>query len=205
MKTYEIGRVYKITNSIDDKLYIGSTTDTLSRRMSNHKMHCKNGCQSQVYKHMREIGVQNFNIVILERFQDVLKEDLKAREDYYIKLFNTVRNGLNSKYEDYGICEHNKNRAYCKECGGSAICPHNKQKAFCVECKGTAMCCHGRQKAYCKICHGSGVCQHNKFKNSCKLCSAGKYKCDICNKTYCSKYVLEGHNKKKHTANVVVL
>ena len=154
---------------------------------------------------MRNVGVQNFNIIILERLQDVLKEDLRAREDYYIKLFNTVNNGLNSKYEDYGVCQHNKNRAYCKECKGSAICPHNKQKAFCKDCNGSALCTHNIQKAYCKVCRGSAVCPHNKFKASCKQCNVGKYKCEICNKTYCSKYVLNNHNKKKHTAPVVVL
>ena len=33
------------------------------------------------------------------------------------------------------ICEHNKQKQQCKECGGSQICEHGKQKASCKGCK----------------------------------------------------------------------
>ncbi len=32
-------------------------------------------------------------------------------------------------------CEHNKQKYYCKECGGAGICKHNKNKYFCKECE----------------------------------------------------------------------
>ena len=205
MKKYCVGRVYKISNSVDDKLYIGSTSDTLSRRMCGHRMYCNNGCTSPVYNHMRTVGIANFNIVLLERMLDVTKEELRAKEDYYIKLLNTVNAGLNGKYEDGGICSHNKPRPFCKECGGSAICAHNKQRAFCKDCHGSALCIHNKQRAFCKECMGSGLCVHGKHKASCKVCNGPKYTCADCNKVYCSKYSLNAHIKRKHMAQVVAI
>ena len=37
MPDYSKGKIYKITNDLNDDVYIGSTCDTLSRRFSNHK------------------------------------------------------------------------------------------------------------------------------------------------------------------------
>ena len=37
-------------------------------------------------------------------------------------------------------CAHGRQKAYCRECGGSAFCVHDKQKAHCPECRG---CEHG--------------------------------------------------------------
>ena len=67
-------------------------------------------------------------------------------------------------------CIHNKQKAQCKECGGSAICIHNKQKSTCKECGGSEICIHNKQKAQCKECGGSAICIHNKHKSICKEC-----------------------------------
>ena len=54
-------------------------------------------------------------------------------------------------------CEHNRNKYYCKECGGSQICQHN------------------REKSRCKECGGSQICQHNQYKSRCKECDIHLY------------------------------
>ena len=58
-KTYTI---YKITNSEDDKVYIGSTTIPLSRRMSVHRYDARNQKPRLLYQHMRKIGVEKFTV-----------------------------------------------------------------------------------------------------------------------------------------------
>ena len=68
------------------------------------------------------------------------------------------------------FCEHGKQKSHCKECGGSSICPHNKYKAICKECKGSSICEHGRHKAICKECGGSAFCEHGRQKSHCKEC-----------------------------------
>ena len=41
-------------------------------------------------------------------------------------------------------------------------CEHGKQKASCKECGGSSMCEHGRQRNKCKECGGSSVCGHSQ-------------------------------------------
>ena len=173
------GRVYKISNDIDDLLYVGSTTTALSKRMWKHRDNTKLGKQSCIYKHMREIGVEHFKIVLLEMHENITKEELRAIEDKYIKELDTVANGLNGRYECGWKCEHGKLRWLCKICDGSQICEHKNRKYRCKEC------------------NGSQICEHNKRKYHCKICNGNKYHCDICDKTYCSKSGLNRHFKSK--------
>ena len=72
----------------------------------------------------------------------------------------------NTKY----LCEHNKRKYQCKECGGSQICPHKKRKSNCTECGGSQICPHNRLKYQCKDCGGIKICRHNRQKNYCKDC-----------------------------------
>jgi hypothetical protein len=51
-------------------------------------------------------------------------------------------------------CEHNRQKAFCKECGGSQICEHDKRKDYCKECGGSQICEHNRDKRRCKDCKG---------------------------------------------------
>ena len=86
------------------------------------------------------------------------------------------------------ICQHNKQKSYCKECGGSQICIHKKNKSFCKECGGSQICIHGRYKRQCKECKGGGICEHNRRKSSCKDCKGSeicehnrpRYQCKDC-------------------------
>lgn len=84
-------------------------------------------------------------------------------------------------------CEHGKQKAFCRECGGSQICGHNNYKATCKICGGRSLCEHGKQQCICKDCRGSSLCEHNKRKNICKICGGNQ----ICEhdkqKTYCKE------------------
>jgi hypothetical protein len=72
-------------------------------------------------------------------------------------------------------CEHNKNKRFCKECGGSAICQHNKSKYHCRECGGSAFCKHGRTKSTCKECGGVSICEHGRIKRNCRECGGSAF------------------------------
>ena len=41
MPDYSTGKIYKILNNIDDNVYVGSTVDTLGRRMAKHRSNMK--------------------------------------------------------------------------------------------------------------------------------------------------------------------
>ena len=101
-KTERIGKIYKVVNSINDKIYIGSTQlQYLSKRMAQHREHCiKAPYVGKLYPAMKEIGIDKFSIVLLETMKFTDKEELKAKEYEWIKNLDTVENGYNSVYRD---------------------------------------------------------------------------------------------------------
>ena len=44
------------------------------------------------------------------------------------------------------LCEHNRIRTQCKDCGGPGICVHRRIKRQCKECGGSSICEHKRQR-----------------------------------------------------------
>ena len=85
-----------------------------------------------------------------------------------------------------GICNHDKLKSRCRECGGGALCIHDKQKSHCRECGGSAYCIHDKQKTKCRECGGSALCIHDKQKYMCVDCNCAeelllrKKTCVIC-------------------------
>ena len=110
LKIYPIGRVYQIVNDVDDLKYVGSTGRTLAQRMSEHRRKSKKGTEGRkrsLYMHMRAIGVEHFNIILLEQTGPATKEALRARENIQMVAMDTVKNGLNGRYESQ-FCIHNR-------------------------------------------------------------------------------------------------
>ena len=89
MPDYTEGKIYKILNSITDETYIGSTTQSLCNRMKNHRNDYNNmnkpHYKFKLYKCFREHDVKNFYIELIEKFSSTSKEELLAREGYYIR------------------------------------------------------------------------------------------------------------------------
>lgn len=83
------GIIYKITNKVNGKSYIGQTRYTLEFRWKQH-LHKKDN----VYFHnaIHKYGKDNFQLEILEEC-DV--ELLDSREMYYINKYNTFKEGYN--------------------------------------------------------------------------------------------------------------
>jgi|TARA_R110000851_G_scaffold104370_1_gene222093 hypothetical protein len=182
MPNYTNGKIYKIVNSIDDKIYIGSTTVGLSKRKGDHKSKAKIYPNRKVYQHWNSIGWENIRIVLIENVTCFSKEQLLLREDYYINLLKPSLNSLSA----IDTCTHGRQQHQCRDCNGKNICEHNKIRN------------------YCKDCHGANICEHNKEKRKCKICNSGKYICDYCNMDFCGKSVLSRHHKTiKHKKNYI--
>jgi group I intron endonuclease len=91
---YENGQIYSIRNKIDTLIYIGSTCQPLYKRFHQHKISSKT--QSfKLYKHFKDIGIDNFYIELIENFPCKDKNELRAKEQYYCRLYDTFNNGLN--------------------------------------------------------------------------------------------------------------
>jgi hypothetical protein len=88
---YQSGKVYKLVNSVDDKIYVGSTCLTLTKRKACHKTACKTK-KFPVYVHLKEIGFENVDIVLIESFPCTNKMELHKRERHWI---DTLKPELN--------------------------------------------------------------------------------------------------------------
>ena len=80
--------VYKITNIINSKVYIGITTCSLEYRWSKHITESKNIKNTKhLYKSMRKYGLENFSIEQIDSTNDFKKLGELERE--YIKLYDS--------------------------------------------------------------------------------------------------------------------
>ena len=105
MCKYENGKIYKILNSVDDEIYIGSTVEKLCQRMAKHKAKIEHKPQYKLYQHMALHGKEKFYIELVELFPCQSKEELRAREGEWIRQIATLNDkvaGRNQKqwYED---------------------------------------------------------------------------------------------------------
>jgi len=74
------------------------------------------------------------------------------------------------KKRAYRLCEHQRRKVICKDCGGGGLCKHQQQKSLCKECGGSSICEHKRQRSKCKDCGGCGICEHQRRRSDCKDC-----------------------------------
>lgn len=72
--------VYKITNTVDNKVYIGGTKMSLPRRLANHKSDARGGNQKMLSVHMREVGLKNFTISMISQHDNITKDELRKLE-----------------------------------------------------------------------------------------------------------------------------
>ncbi len=84
------GVIYKLTNKINGKPYVGQTTRTPEERFIEHKY-----CQtSNIGRAIRKYGAENFTIEVLEECETA--EQLNEREIFWIAYFNCMwPNGYN--------------------------------------------------------------------------------------------------------------
>ena len=87
--------IYKITNNINGKIYIGKTMRSIKQRWKEHlanikKEECKN---RPLYRAINKYGVENFSIEKIEECSDIILSD---REKYWIEYYNSFKNGYNA-------------------------------------------------------------------------------------------------------------
>ena len=100
--------LYRITNTLNQKCYIGVTNREPDIRFREHKRSSSN---SFISKAIRADGVENFTFEIL--LTDIKDEDISELECEYIKKYNSLLpNGYNA---DCGGVEYHKHSQVVKE------------------------------------------------------------------------------------------
>lgn len=99
--------IYKITNNINGKIYIGKTEFSVEERF---KQHCydskrKRDEKRPLYDAMNKYGIENFSIETIEE-----TDEPEEREAYWIEYFGSFKNGYNAtlggdgrRYIDYDL------------------------------------------------------------------------------------------------------
>ncbi len=93
MPNYNSGKIYKIINDIDDKIYISTTIVSLYQRMKFIKA-SKGEKQTPLIKYMKSVGMEHFKIILIERFPCGGKSTLNRRREYHIRKLNPYLNLL---------------------------------------------------------------------------------------------------------------
>ena len=97
--------IYKITNLVNKKIYIGQTTGTLEKRFQRHKQDAISGrLDTHFARAIRKYGEENFSAEIIDTAQT--QEELTKKEYYWIGYYNARINGYNET-EDLFKCGGN--------------------------------------------------------------------------------------------------
>lgn len=89
-----MGYIYKITNEINQKVYIGLTSKSIEERWKQHIQASKNlSLNRPLYVALRKYGIENFSIKLIEEVDD---DFLGEREIYWITYYNSYKNGYNA-------------------------------------------------------------------------------------------------------------
>lgn len=93
--------IYKITNVINNKTYVGCTFD-LSKRKYAHKMHSRNGTYKEgnkLYPDILKFGLRYFVFDKIEEYSVITS---KERERYWIEKLGSYKYGYNTS--PHGLC-----------------------------------------------------------------------------------------------------
>ena len=97
---FENAKMYCILNSIDDAVYVGSTCQTLSQRMTKHRHNTKSRPNSmKLTQKMQEQGIEHFYIELLEEYPCENKDQLMKKEGEWIRKIATLNEKVQGRTE----------------------------------------------------------------------------------------------------------
>ena len=112
---YQRGKIYKIVSNQTEFVYYGSTVEPyLTNRLSQHRQGLKRWlCGKNNYMSSFEIiKFNDCNIILVERYPCSSRDELRAREQYFIDNNNCI-----NKYNAYTTLNTKRayKRDYCKK------------------------------------------------------------------------------------------
>lgn len=86
MRSYD---VYKITNKVNNKVYIGITSKGISARWKEHLYSAEHGCPFKLHNAIRKYGRENFSVELLDFCNSW--EELEEKEKFYISEYKSLQ------------------------------------------------------------------------------------------------------------------
>jgi len=94
MVKYENGKIYKIIDNTNGDIYVGSTCNKLSRRITNHRASYNCYLNPNIKQgYMRSFDIlknNDYKIILIEEYPCENKEQLLLREQYWIDKLDCI-------------------------------------------------------------------------------------------------------------------
>jgi len=128
MPDYQQGKVYRILQDGVKTVYIGSTCQTLSARMGQHRKGPEVFPNLKLYKLMAEVGVDRFSIELIVDCPCDRREILNRAEGEQIRLHGTIAEGGNTNVAGRTSAEYYQSPEVKAKKAEYQRCPERKAK-----------------------------------------------------------------------------
>ena len=123
--------IYKITNILNNKQYVGKTEHDPMKRWKEHLSAARNNANMAIAHAINKHGSENFKFEVIE---ECLSEDINKKESYWIGKLDTFENGYNSTLGGEGTLGIKRERG--------AVHPNSKA-VDCYDLEGNYLCTYG--------------------------------------------------------------
>lgn len=185
-----IGRIYKIINQKNNKIYIGSTRKTIEQRFKDHVYTLKTE-KTKLFQAFDEIGIDKFKMELIRQYKCETDQELYGYEDQFIKLYNTIENGYNMVHAVLNQEKKSKKNIAYKKKIRSTKEGRKKDKEYKEKNKERI---RKRDKKYYNE-NKEQILEQQKEKRKENI-ESKKYHCEICDLSYESQSKLDDHLRK---------
>lgn len=150
MPDYKKSKIYKLSSNRTDKIYIGATTNHLYVRKGQHKRNYKSwkGGKNHYYTSYEIVKYDDCKIILVEEFPCDSKNQLSARERYWIEKLKCVNKYIPTRtYKEW--TEDNKEqivfqrKEYYKKNKNEITAYRKKWRKQKIECCCGVVVCKG--------------------------------------------------------------
>jgi len=95
--------IYKATNKINNKIYIGQTTNTLQYRANQHFREAKREDRPNTYFHnaIEKYGFENFTFEVIDSANII--DELNLKEQYWIRFYDSTNKQIGYNLDSGGV------------------------------------------------------------------------------------------------------
>jgi group I intron endonuclease len=154
--------VYKVTNSVNGKIYIGITYN-VDKRWRKHQRNANSPAySSRFYSAIRKHGVEYFSIEVI--YCSLFRDDVMEKEIYFIREYNSIDKnyGYNMTYGGENTSSHPEIRAKISAAHKGKILSAEHKVKISASGKGRIVTSEGRKNMGNATKHSEKAIAHRK-------------------------------------------
>jgi hypothetical protein len=184
---YSHSKIYKLINYYDDKTFIGSTTSTLTKKLSEHKKTAVIKQRSVLNRFYNKTGWHRVDIVLIHEFSCENIEQMNRENQRWIDLINPILN----KSDMYLFCPHGNLYTECKY-----LCVGKKEDESCDEFRSRhcmKVCEILDAERLADLSDNENTDTDDDYEASSDEESELEFKCKMCSKLFNSQASRQSH------------